>query len=147
MNSCKQIIDKMPNRLIYDIGAVFDFVCSVNPLSAVQGMQAIGLERNGELVAGVVYEGYNKHNIWMHVGAAPGKRWMTREYLKACFAYPFLQCGVSRISGYVNASNLEARKFDEHLGFKQEAILSGAAPDGGDVIIYVMRREDCKYVD
>jgi RimJ/RimL family protein N-acetyltransferase len=57
------------------------------------------------------------------------------------------QLGVNRVSGYVNASNAAARRLDEHLGFKPEAVLTGAATDGGDVILYVMWRKDCKYVD
>jgi RimJ/RimL family protein N-acetyltransferase len=113
----------------------------------VAGMQALGLERDGELIAGVIYEGYNKHNVWMHVAAVPGKRWMTKEYLRAAFLYPFVQLGCSRVSGYVEAWNMDARKFDEHLGFRQEATLQGAASDGGDVILYVMRRSECKYVN
>jgi len=110
------------------------------------GMRVIGLQRGGELVAGVAYEGFNGHNMWMHVAAVPGRRWMTREYLKACFLYPFQVAGVSRVGGYVDASNEAARRFDEHLGFVEEARLKGAAQDGGDVILYVMRREDCRHV-
>jgi RimJ/RimL family protein N-acetyltransferase len=40
-----------------------------------------------------------------------------------------------------------ARRLDEHLGFTHEATLRGAAPDGGDVLLYVMRREDCRFID
>ena len=76
----------------------------------------------------------------------PGCNWMTRDYLRACFAYPFLVCGVQRLSGYVNSSNLAARRLNEHFGYRVEATLKGAAPDGGDVLIYVMWRKDCRYV-
>ena len=136
----------MTTRLVYSTARVWGFVNSLTPLNLVGGMTGIGLEKGGELVAGVVYEGFNGSNIWMHVGATPGKRWMTRQYLRACFAYPFIQCGVKRVSGYVNASNTAACRFDEHLGFKPEARLHGAAPDGGDVIVYAMKRSECRYV-
>jgi RimJ/RimL family protein N-acetyltransferase len=116
------------------------------PFNAVEGMVGIGFERDGELIAGVMYEGYNGRNIWMHVAALTDKRWLTRSYMKVCFAYPFVQLGVNRISGYVNESNTLARRFDEHLGFKEEARLRGAAADGGDVIIYAMHKEECRYV-
>lgn len=136
----------MTYALEYDFDKVHAFVSARTPISRVSGSHAIGLCRSGELIAGVVYEGFNGHNVWMHVAAEPGKKWLTRAYLAACFAYPFVQCGVSRISGYVEASNVEARRFDEHIGFKREAVLRGAASDGGDVNLYVMRIEDCKYV-
>ena len=115
-------------------------------MARADGMQSIGLRRNGALQAGVVYEGFNGRNIWIHVAAVAGAHWLVRQYLKACFYYPFVLCGVDRVSGYVNASNADARRFDEHLGFKEEARLRGAAPDGGDVILYVMWRDQCRFL-
>ncbi|NVN99288.1 MAG: GNAT family N-acetyltransferase [Geobacteraceae bacterium] len=112
----------------------------------VSGSQAIGLEKDGKLVAGVIYEGFNGFNVWMHVAAEPGRHWLTRDFLGAAFLYPFVQLNCNRVSGYVEAWNEDAKRFDEHLGFKQEAILKGAASDGGDVILYVMPREGCRYV-
>lgn len=126
---------------------VFSFVqSSLGGLAKSEGMTAIGLERDGALVAGAVYEGFNGQNMWVHLAGLPGRSWLNREFLQAGFRYPFIQCGVHRLSGYVNASNTDARRFDEHVGFQEEARLRGAAPDGGDVIIYVMRKEDCRYV-
>lgn len=136
----------MADRLIYSTGRVFAFVSERVPMSVVSGMQGIGLERDGDLIAGVIYEGFNGHNMWTHIAAKSETPWLTRSYLRAIFAYPFVQCGVGRISGYVEASNTAARKFDEHLGFEQEAVLHGAAADGGDVIIYAMPKSRCKYV-
>ena len=130
-----------------DVIEVLHFVKSIMPFSAVEGMKAIGLKKDGKLVAGCIFEGYSGPNVWVHLAAVPGKRWMTKQYLRACFEYAFVTLGVKRLSGYVNASNHEAIRLDEHFGYKREAVLKGAAPDGGDVILYVMWREDCKYVD
>lgn len=138
----------METALEFDLDAVLPFVRQQLPgLHRHDGMTAIGLRRGGELVAGVIYEGFNGRNIWMHVAALPGARWMTRRYLRACFIYPFEVAKVARVSGQVDASNTVARRFDEHLGFREEARLRGAAQDGGDVILYVMRREDCRHVE
>lgn len=136
----------MSDRLVFKTEEVLRFVQNIMPLSEVEGMQAIGLARDEVLIAGVIYEGFNGFNIWMHVAATPGKRWLTRSYLAAAFGYAFTQCKANRISAYVDASNVQARRFDEHLGFRQEAVLRGAAQDGGDVVIYAMRREECRYV-
>lgn len=134
------------SQLITDCEPVFQFVTQFFPLVRSAGQQGIGLEKDGELIAGVIYDDYNTSNIWMHVAAKPGRRWLTREYLHACFYYPFIQLGVKRISGWVEADNADARRFNEHLGFKQEAVLSNAARDGGDVIIYRLFKDECKYV-
>lgn len=137
----------MRYALDYNLDRVHAFVSALTPINRVSGSQAIGLEKDGELIAGAVYEGFNGHNVWVHLAGIPGRRWMTRQFLHAGFAYPFIQLGCSRISGYVEAWNTDARKLDEHFGYKQEAVLRGAASDGGDVILYVMRREDCRYVN
>lgn len=132
---------------VYDRQQVFAFMRGLLPgLEHGERATAIGLERHGELVAGVLFDGLNGANVWMHVAAKPGARWMTRDYLRAAFAYPFKVCGVQRISGYVDASNQQARRFDEHLGFQQEAVLKGAASDGGDVLVYVMWRNQCRFL-
>lgn len=136
----------MPARIVSDPARVWAFVNQYTPVAIMSGMKGLGLERDGDLVAGVLYEGYNGHNVWMHVAAEPSKQWLNRQYLHYCFHYPFNEMGVKRLTGYVEASNEQARRFDEHLGFKQEAVLRGAASDGGDVILYVMRREDCRYL-
>lgn len=136
----------MTKAVIFNPTRVLAFINERQPLAYVPGMKGIGLEEDGKLIAGVAYEGFNGSNVWMHVAAVPGARWMTREYLTICFAYPFNQLGVRRVSGYVEANNTAARRFDEHLGFKPEATLKGAGKNDGDVLIYCMRREDCRYV-
>jgi RimJ/RimL family protein N-acetyltransferase len=106
---------------------------------------AIGLERDGELIAGVIFDNYNGANCAMHVAAIPGKRWLDREFLYVCFGYPFNQLGLKRVTGMVCSSNLEALRFDLHLGFVQEAVLKDATTDG-DLILLVMRRENCRWL-
>lgn len=98
-----------------------------------------------EILAGVWFEGFNGKNVNMHVAAVPGKRWMTRTYLWLVFHYAFEQLGAARITGLVDESNLAARRFDEHIGFTLEARLRNAS-HGGDLLVYVMHREDCRWL-
>lgn len=137
----------MQARLISNPARVFAFVSQYMPMAMVAGMKGVGLEKDGELIAGVLYEGFNGQNVWAHLAGKPGKRWMNREFLWYGFHYPFNEMGVKRISGYVNASNTEARRLNEHFGYQEEARLKGAAPDGGDVILYVMWRENCRFLE
>lgn len=137
----------MKHSLDFEFSHVFPFVKGLLPgLAQAENMRAIGLRKDGELVAGAVYEGFNNRNIWVHLAGLPGRAWLNRSFLQAGFYYPFVLCGVDRLSGYVDASNTDARRFDEHVGFREEARLKGAAVDGGDVIIYVMWRDDCRYL-
>ncbi|MEN6403629.1 MAG: GNAT family protein [Armatimonadia bacterium] len=110
------------------------------------GSQAVGLEKDGELISGVVYNMYTKASICMHVAAVPGRRWMTREYLWRAFAYPFLQLRCNRVTGLVRVDNFDAQRFNEHLGFKREGLLRKACTDGTDMILYGMLREECRWL-
>jgi RimJ/RimL family protein N-acetyltransferase len=138
----------MPQEFDYDLLRVAAFMRRYLPgLRLAEGMVAIGLVRGGQLVAGVLYEGLNRQNVWMHVAAEPGARWLTRAYLRTCFAYPFKVCGVQRVSAHVDSTNVASRRFCGHLGFVPEARLAAAAHDGGDVILYVMWRADCRFLE
>jgi RimJ/RimL family protein N-acetyltransferase len=110
------------------------------------GAVGIGLEKDGELVAGVVFNNYNKASIHMHVGAKKGTNWLTREYLTRCFAYPFIQLKVNRVTGLVRIDNLAAQKFDEHLGFKREGLVRQGCTDGTDMILYGLLKDECRYL-
>lgn len=107
---------------------------------------AIGLEKDGELVAGVVYENHNGPNVMMHVASDGSRQWMTPAYLSACFRYPFLQLQCTRVTGLVRADNVEAQKFDEALGFEREGKLREAASDGCDLYVYGMLKRDCRFL-
>lgn len=135
------------SELILDVVAIHKFFASKGVATNFSaGMQGIAVVRDGEIVGGVLYDDYNKQNIWMHVAGTDGVQWATKTFLKKVFEYPFIQLGVKRITGWVEASNMRARRLDEHLGFKHEATLKGAAQDGGDVMLYVMWREDCRFI-
>jgi RimJ/RimL family protein N-acetyltransferase len=137
----------MTTQLIIDDELVYKFLVARDlEIARAADQQGIGLLKDGVLVGGVLYSGFNGENIWMHV-AGDGGRWINRAILKAAFAYPFVQLGVSNVWGWVDASNEKARRLDEHLGFKQNAVLTGAAKDGGDVIIYRMTKEECRFLD
>ena len=107
--------------------------------------QALGWHDGKRIVAGVAYTDYNGANLAMHVVAVPGRRWLTREFLHKCFHYPFRQLGVKRVTGLVGSGNMQARRFNEHLGFTLETTLRGAHPSG-DMLVYVLWRENCRWL-
>ena len=109
---------------------------------------ALGIANEaGVLLAGVVYQNYTKVDIHMHVAALPGRRWMSRHFLGECFRYPFEQLKCRRVTGLVPAKNAVAAKFDEHLGFTWEGRIRRILPDGDDVIVYGMLREECRFLE
>ena len=104
--------------------------------------EAIGLEDDGELLAVVVYNLYSGADIAMHIAAVPGRRWMTREFLRVAFRYPFVQLGCRRVSGYVPASNCRrAALRSSTWGFVREGLMREALETGEDVIVLGMLRD------
>lgn len=108
--------------------------------------QGIGLERDGELVAGVLYEAFNGRSVHGHLASDGTRRWMTREYLAFCFAYPFDQLKVNKIIGLVDSNNADALRLDAALGFIHEATLKDAGRTG-DLLILTMTRAQCRFLD
>ena len=135
--------------IVFDADRIGPWVCERAGGTWVKGRgTAIGLEdgSSGELLAGVLYDDWNGANVNMHVAAVPGRKWLNREFLRVCFDYPFNQLHVKRVTGLVASVNLDAMRFDLHLGFKLEATLKDAHPEG-DMNILVMRREDCRWLE
>ena len=106
---------------------------------------AVGLEDDGKLIAGVVYSDFNGSNITAGI-AGIGKQWLTRGFLHFIFYYPFCQAGASRITACVETNNLQSQRFVEKLGFELEFSMKRAGRFG-DLLIYRMFREDCRYLE
>lgn len=131
--------------LTSDAGRVCKFCSELMEGAEWGACTALGWERDGELIGGVVYDGYYGPNVFAHIAGKPGTRWLSRRFLHAMFYYPFIQLGVDRITGPVPSTNLRAMRLDTHLGFVLEATLQGAVP-GGDLLLYVMHKKDCRFI-
>lgn len=107
--------------------------------------EAIGLEKDGQLVAGVVFDSYvDQARCCMHV-AGEGRSWLNREYLWLCFHYAFEQMGCKVVIGLVSADNANALRFDTHLGFEEVARIPNGSGDC-DLVILAMQREQCRWL-
>ena len=93
---------------------------------------AVGLiNQDEELVAGVVFTGYDHPTILMHIAAEK----MTPGFVVAIMHYPFVQLGCKRVTGLIAKSNKASRRFAEHLGANLEGTMKDASPRG-DVCVY-----------
>lgn len=113
------------------------------PWSSAYGMGLI--DKNGDILCGVVLEDYNKVSASIHV-AGVGKYWLNKHFLYSVFDYTFNQLKLKRLTGLVAQGNDAALRFDLGLGFKVEAVLKDAHQDG-DIYLLVMRPEDCRYLN
>lgn len=104
--------------------------------------QAVGWEKDGEIVAGVIYDGWNKRSIVCHI-AVTGT--LTATFLAKVFDYPFRQLQVNKMIATVASKNFKSIRLVTHMGFKEEAKIKDAHPLG-DIVIFTMTKEDCKFL-
>lgn len=108
----------------------------------------ISLLAGGDFRAVVVYDSWVEGNsINMHVAAVPGRRWLTREFLRAAFRYPFVQLGLRRVTLPIDRSNTDARRFAAKLGASLEGIAREAGTNGDDLCIYGMLKRECRWLE
>jgi hypothetical protein len=103
---------------------------------------AIGIERDGKLVAGIIYEQWTGKSITCHA-AFPGR--LTPGFLREIFNYPFVTCGVEKMIAPVSSTNSKIMKLLHNMGFAEEARITNAAADG-DMVFYTLARQDCRFL-
>lgn len=106
---------------------------------------AMGVEKDGELVAGVVINEYNGSNAACHIAIAkPGKYII--ELFRHVANYAFNHCKLNRLTGMVPSSKPRVLEFDKHLGFEEEFVMKKAAKNGDDLHILVLWPEKCRWL-
>lgn len=105
----------------------------------------LGLERDGEIVAVVVFDGFSECDCNMHIASDGTGRWMNKSLLLSAFAYPFIQLNLRRVTGLVPAKNNKALEFDQNIGFTVEGKHPHALPDD-DLISLGLLRENCRFI-
>lgn len=100
---------------------------------------AIGLERNGEIVAGILLNHFEKTDIHATV---VGKVW-SKGLLKAASSYVFDQLGCERITAITQKD--KAVEFAKRLGGQIEGRLRNHFGNGHDGILLGILREEARY--
>ncbi len=117
----------------------------VNRTAPWGAFEAIGLEQDGRLIAGVVFDSYTRNaRCSMHC-AGEGRRWLNKEFLFACFDYAFRQLGCRVVINPVNSDNADSMRFTEHIGFKEVCRIPEGAGDC-DLVIFAMPRRTCRWL-
>ncbi len=102
---------------------------------------------DGELIAGIVWHGYDAlaRNCEVAI-AADSPRWCSRRILRMAFSIPFEGLGCRRVTARINVHNDKSRRLCEGLGFQLEGLLRKADIDGTDMLIYGLLKEECRFL-
>jgi RimJ/RimL family protein N-acetyltransferase len=93
----------------------------------------------------VVYTSFTRRNCEMSMASDGSGHWITREFLRAAFGYPFLQMDLARVTGIVEHDNERALRLNMRLGFMIEGKLRGWFKDK-DGIIFGMLANECRWI-
>ena len=105
---------------------------------------AIGVQKDGQLIAGAVFHDYRDGQVEASL-SADSPKWATRSVLYSLFAYPFIQMDANRLLVTCDESNKKAMKMNRQLGFTPEGILRQMyCPN--DAIIWGMLKDECKWI-
>ena len=105
------------------------------------GAVCVGLEKNGEIVAGVMFDWFNGACIYVSIAA----KHLTRHFLWFCCYYVFHQLNANVMLGLVAPDNQKSKKLCERTGFRLVSAIPKAHPNG-DQLIYAMYKDDCKWL-
>ncbi len=105
---------------------------------------AIGVQRDGEIIAACVYHDYRDGQIEASI-AASSQRWANRSVLFGLFAYPFIQVGAKRMLVTCSEANHKAMKMNRQLGFVEEGRLRKMFGKH-DAVLFGMLKQECKWI-
>lgn len=98
------------------------------------------------LAAGVTFTNFDGTNVWLDCAANPKTRWLDRRGLWAIFNYVFEQLQCVRCSVMIPENNEKSLKLARSAGFEYEATLERAAPEGYDMLVLRMFKENCRWL-
>jgi RimJ/RimL family protein N-acetyltransferase len=117
------------------------FVCANGGgYEAPGSFTALGSERDGKIIGGIVYSRWNGAHCLCNIALLPG--YNHKELIVSGLHYGFSQLGLRRLTFTISQDNIASQRFVRHLGATLEATLQGADPSG-DLLIFALFPENC----
>lgn len=98
----------------------------------------MGIERDGAIVAGVLFNGFTRHDIEVTAAGGP----FSRGFIRAVGAYVFAQLGCLRIS--ITTEQQKVIDYAQRLGAQTEGRKRNHFGEGRDGIVLGILRDDWK---
>lgn len=114
-------------------------------LVVTDGFRAIeAIDSAGRIVGMVGYDGWTPNSCAMHV--AIEEPIAVRRLLRPGFGIPFLELQKGVVLASVLSTNAKSLQLVSGLGFRALTRMRDAWDKGVDVLLFEMRREDCRWV-
>lgn len=144
----------MSERTVAVIGAddaVIAWAGQILPQCPRDKASAIGVARDGHLIAACVYSDFRRNirgkpvDIHMTM-VASDPRWALRSMIRIMFRYPFVQLEVPRVTVTIGRRNKRSRKLAVGMGFRLEGTHRRAWDGTQDAMSYGMLRSECRWI-
>ena len=106
----------------------------------------IGLRHGADIWAVTVFDTFTDRDVHMTVAALHDRPWLTRAYLRHVVAYPFITCGLPRLTCMIDEANARSIRFTEHCGAVLEGRKRRQSPGGRDCLVYGLLAEECRWL-
>ena len=110
--------------------------------------EIIGFVENDEVVGGLLFSGYDGHNIWVHL-ALDHPRVCKRSFIKMLFEYCFNTAKCGRITAMCKNGYERNERLLKGVGFTKEGVVRKVMKIDNEFVdgaIYGILKEDCKWV-
>jgi hypothetical protein len=98
-----------------------------------------------EILAVTVYTRFSKYNCEMSIATSGKRNWASRFFLRACYSYPFIQLGMTRVTAVVEEDNEKSLKMCKQLGYVEEGRLKSWFGEK-DGILFRMTKGESKWL-
>lgn len=106
-------------------------------------------EASGRIRGMVGYCNWTPNSVQCHIAADTPAAWraLVVKNGSPAFRYPFLESGRGLLLALIRASNTQSLALTRHFGFRETYRIQDAAEPGDDMVLFEMRREECRWLD
>ena len=106
----------------------------------------VALDDEGDPCAAIVFDSWTENSACAHI-VIESRAALKAGIVQEAADYVFNTCGRKMVIGNTPSDNEAALRINRHIGFKEVARIPNCAKDNVDVVIQVMNREDCRYLN
>lgn len=118
---------------------IADWVCALRGCTSPTVDAAIGVQVDGDLVAGVYFDAATDNNVFAHIANIGPV--LPESLLRAVAAFIYRDLHLTRMTFAVTEGNKKTIKLVEGMGAKLEASLEQAGDEKRDLLLYVLWRD------
>ncbi len=122
-----------------------DWLCQRIEYMPTKNLRCLGnVTSEGKILGVVGFDSWNGASCQIHV--AGNGNWVTREFLRCVFDYVFNTAKLKVVVCIIESINKKSLKFTRHVGWKEVTRIVDGHPSG-DLIVFEMRPENCKFLE